>query len=277
MSQRSIYSEEAIALAIDKVEQIVIATGNEQDLTYFYFHRKRFARMATSISKICEPGQLILDIGSHYLHSSLILTFLGYRVHSMDVSAFWEIDFVRQRAEKYNLLPVIENNLEKLESCQNQSNEYNLILFTEIFEHITFNPINFWKNIYRILKNNGLIYITTPNSLTLFSIARTLLHLVQLKGIGQDIDAIFRNVTYGHHWKEYSSFEIRKYFKKMNDGFSVEIRKYSFKYFPITNFQDRVRRALMILGNLIPYFKGEIEAIITVDKSKEWLIKSPDY
>lgn len=277
MKSGPIITEQAIILAIEQVEQIVCETGNEQDLSYFKFHRLRFFRMAKSITAICTPGQVVLDIGSHYLHSSLILTFLGYKVHSMDVSEFWNIGFVKDRAEKYNLIPVVENNLETLESCQTKSDVYDLILFTEILEHITFNPINFWKNIYRILKNKGLIYITTPNSLTIFNISRTLLHLILLKGVGQDIDSIFRNVTYGHHWKEYSSSEIRKYFKKMNDGFTVTIRKYAYKQFPIQNLKDRLRKIFLDLGNLIPYFRGEIEAVIEVDKSKKWLIESPEY
>lgn len=277
MKPESYVTDEAIVLAIEKVEQIVIATGNEQDLAYFNFHKNRFLRMARSIAKICKTGQVLLDIGSHYLHSSLILTFLGYKVHSMDVTEFWSIDFVKERAEKYDLVPVIEDNLESLGSCLHKSDEYDLILFTEILEHITFNPINFWKQLHRILKNKGVIYITTPNSLTFFSITRTLLHLIQLKGIGQDIDSIFRNVTYGHHWKEYSSAEIRKYFRKMNDGFSVEISKYSYKQFPIKNLKDRLRAIFLEFGNLVPYFRGEIEAVIRVNKSGEWLIHPPEY
>ena len=44
-----------------------------------------------------------------------------------------------------------------------QSNSFDLILFTEIIEHLTFNPVDMWKGIYRILKPGGKIIVTTPN------------------------------------------------------------------------------------------------------------------
>ncbi|OYY20873.1 MAG: hypothetical protein B7Y69_09380, partial [Sphingobacteriia bacterium 35-40-8] len=78
-------NKESIEAALLKVEEIVKTTGNVQDMEYFRFHKKRFERMASTIVKKAEPGALILDIGSHYLHSSLLLQFLGYRVNSMDV------------------------------------------------------------------------------------------------------------------------------------------------------------------------------------------------
>ena len=149
--------------------------------------------------------------------------------------------------------------------------------FTEIFEHITFNPISFWQKIHATIKNNGIIYITTPNSLTLYNIARTIINIARFRGIGLDTDSIFRHATYGHHWKEYSSYEIKKYFKDMNDGFQVELKKYFFKVYPTDTLKGRIRALLVRGGNRLPYFRDEIEAVIRVDKSKEWKLPTPGY
>lgn len=270
-------SKDKITDALQKVEQVVVASGNPSDLSYFRFHEKRFKKMAETIISISEPGCLVLDIGSHFLHSSLLLTFLGYRVQPMDVKELWDIPLIQQRAASHGLSGIIENNLEKLAASASSPDTYDVILFTEIFEHITFNPISFWQKIHTTIKNNGIIYITTPNSLTLYNIARTITNMARFRGIGLDTDSIFRHATYGHHWKEYSSYEIKKYFKDMNDGFQVELKKYFFKMYPTDTLKDRIRALLVRGGNRLPYFRDEIEAVIRVDKSKEWKLPTPGY
>lgn len=269
--------KEEIMLSINKVEQIVKNSGNAGDLQYFNYHKKRFIKMAQTVTQKCNPDELVLDIGSHYLHSSLLLIFLGFKVHSMDVEDFWNIEFVKQRALNNNIIPIVENNLEKLNSCSDKKDFYDIILFTEILEHITFNPINFWKKIFTILKNKGCIYITTPNSLTLFNIVRTLKKIFLLQSIGIDLNSIFNNVTYGHHWKEYSSSELKKYFHTLSDGFTVDCKKYFYKTYPQNNFKLKAIATLIKLGNLIPFFREEIGIFITINKSFSWKIKPPNY
>jgi 2-polyprenyl-6-hydroxyphenyl methylase/3-demethylubiquinone-9 3-methyltransferase len=268
---------ESIEAALNKVEENVRAAGNAQDMEYFRFHRQRFARMAFTILQRAAPGALILDIGSHYLHSSLLLQFLGFRVHAMDVGVFTELAFVQERAQQFQISSIIENDLTTLSAIKERSDEYDIILFTEILEHITFNPIDFWKHIYRLLKNKGFIYITTPNSLTIYNIIRTLKNLLLLKGVGINLAMIFSNVTYGHHWKEYSASEIKKYFAFLSSGFKVTIHTYRYKYFEAANFRGQLRNLFYNLGNLFPFFSDELEAVVELDKSKPYAASSPKY
>lgn len=264
--------------ALLKIEKIVVSTGIENDIVYFNYHKKRFHKMGETVSRMLPPGSTVLDIGSHYLHSSLLLRFMGYQVISMDVSEFWELDYIRKRAADHQLIPVIENQLEHLASLKNETEKYDLILFTEIFEHITFNPIAFWKRVHTLIKNNGKIYITTPNSITLYAIAKTLFNVISLRGIGMDVKAIFPTVTYGHHWKEYSAGEIRSYFNIMNDGFQLHIRKFQYK--PAENahhLKAQLRILFTNLSNTIPFFKEAMEVVVSVDKSYPWKIDAPVY
>lgn len=270
-------NKESVELALDRVETIVKASGNGQDLEYFLFHKKRFARMANTIQKRVKPGALVLDIGSHYLHSTLLLQFLGYRVHAMDVGAFTELSLVKERAYSHQVVSIIENDLTTLSAIQEKADEYDVVLFTEILEHITFNPIDFWKHIHRLLKDKGIIYITTPNSLTIYNIVKTLKNLLLLKGVGINVNMIFEYVTYGHHWKEYSASEIKKYFGYLSDGFKVEIETYRYKYFPSIDFRWRLRNLFYDLGNTIPFFRDELEAVVELDKSKPWKAIPPSY
>jgi 2-polyprenyl-3-methyl-5-hydroxy-6-metoxy-1,4-benzoquinol methylase len=262
---------------LTEVEQIVQNAGVENDIIYFKYHKKRFRQMAQTIAATCPQGSEVLDIGSHYLHSALILHLLGYKVSCMDVQEFWDLGHIRKRAETYQLTAIVENNLEKLTSLEKVHDQYDLILFAEIFEHITFNPVNFWKKMHSLVRNNGIIYLTTPNSLTLYAILKTIFNVARFKGIGIDINAVLGTVTYGHHWKEYSSREIKQYFDKLNNGFKVSINKFHYQAYPAQGIKSRLRKMVVDTGNLIPYFRDAIEAVIRVDKTQEWKIDPPAY
>ncbi len=264
--------------ALSKLEKIVLSAGIENDITYFHYHKQRFRKMAETVSRILPTGGIVLDIGSHYLHSSLLLQFLGYQVVSMDVSEFWELDYIRQRAAEHQLTPVVENQLEHLASLNHESEKYDLILFTEIFEHITFNPIAFWKRVHTLLKDKGKIYLTTPNSITLYAIVKTLFNVITGRGIGMDVKAIFPTVTYGHHWKEYSASEIKTYFNMLNDGFRLDIQKFQYKPTENTHHWKASLRVLLTkISNTIPFFKEAMEVVVTVHKSYPWKVIPPIY
>ena len=139
------HSKVEIEKVIEEIRLLVLEEGVVGDIQYFSFHEKRFSRMANTISKTAMKGAKILDIGSHYLHSGMILTKLGYQVVCMDVQEFWSIPFVQDRAKVFEIEKCVHNNLELLKSDEVGVEAYDLVLFTEILEHITFNPINFWK------------------------------------------------------------------------------------------------------------------------------------
>lgn len=270
-------SEQEILQSLAKVEDIVSAANNRSDISYFKFHKKRYLRMARTIAAKVPIGSSVLNIGSHYLHTSLLFRFIGYEVYSMDVGFFWELDFIKERGTSYGLLEIIENDLETFESHKDISNKYDVVLFAEILEHITFNPVLFWKRVYSILKSTGLIYISTPNSLNLYNIARTLARIITIRGIGLPIGSIFANVTYGHHWKEYSAREIRRYFQMLSDDFCVSTSFYNYREPGYHGFSSSVFSILSKIGNLLHFTSDEIEAIVTVNKSGSWKMKSPEY
>ena len=274
MSQLSI----EVKRAIKEVKDLVLHEGNLQDIQYFDYHEPRFEYMANAVSKLIKPGSEILEMGSHYLHSSLILTKLGYKVNAMDVEVFWQIPLVTQRSIDNNIKRIVENNLETLRSQDGVAEKYDLILFTEILEHITFNPINFWKKIYACSKSNAKIYISTPNSFALPTLLRAMKNMFIFKSMGLGVDQIFSNVTYGHHWKEYSSREIRKYFSKLSDDFEVSTKKYHCKKMDKSTTANLIWSYLIKLGNYTYFLSSDIEAIVSINKSdKPWKLNIPEY
>lgn len=267
-----------IDLLLDEVYSICITDGNKQDISYFEFHRGRYKRLLCSIKKLSIPKNTkILDIGSHYLHTSILLKKMGYDVYGMDVSPFWELDFVTKRSDQFDIHKVLENQLESIDSLDNLQDNFGLIIFAEILEHITFNPISFWKKIHEAIQVNGIIYISTPNSLTLINIARALKKIFLLDGLGLGVSEIFSKVTYGHHWKEYSAKEVKNYFGSLSDDFKLVINKYYYKKYSWANLNTSIFKVFSAIGNLSYFFRDELEVIIVVPTKNSWKLEKPTY
>jgi 2-polyprenyl-6-hydroxyphenyl methylase/3-demethylubiquinone-9 3-methyltransferase len=195
----------------------------------------------------------------------------------MDVSEFWDLEFVKERQKNFGAIKVVDNKLEQLNSQNEVKDKYDVILFTEILEHITFNPINFWKKIYSLIQTRGYIYISTPNSMSLLNIIRSLARILLLRGIGEPVNEIFKKVTYGHHWKEYSPSELKRYFSKMSEDFTLQIKKYGYIDHEVSSFQTAVSSFLAYLGNTSNLFAEDLEAIVHVEKTGNWKIEPPEY
>lgn len=265
--------------AIQKVRSIVESTGDANELTYFDYHERRFARMAGTLLERSKPGAQVLDLGSHFLHSSMILTELGFVLSPVDVQEFWNMEVVKKRAEAYGFQTIVNNNFENLELPMVLGETFDVILFTEVLEHITFNPIEFWKRLFLLGKSGGFIYVSTPNSFALITLLRALKNILTFQSIGIGLPQIFQKVTYGHHWKEYSKTELKTYFASLSDGYHPEVSYYSYKKMAGNNLKDYFYFLLMGLGNFLRVFSTDLEVVVHVNKKlhKGWKLKSPEY
>lgn len=266
------------------LEEEVLNNSNigSNDRTYFDFHKKRFQKLDQFLNNFesnrphNSESVKVLEIGSHYLHTSILLSSRSYDVDSMDVEDFWNLDFVKSRAERFKINSVIENDISRLKSFENVANKYDMVVFTEILEHITFNPIRFWKLIYQILKPGGLIYISTPNAFALPNYIRNLKNMIGFRSIGISVEEIFSKVTYGHHWKEYTSKEIKQYFNLLSDDFETEVNPYNYKDNDLKP-PYLLFKLLSKIGNKTNFFADDLEVIVRLKEKRSWKIKEPEY
>jgi 2-polyprenyl-6-hydroxyphenyl methylase/3-demethylubiquinone-9 3-methyltransferase len=98
---------------------------------------------------------------------------------------------------------------------------FDVIILGEVLEHITFNPIALWREIYRVLAEGGSIIVTTPNCY-----AATRRRLQELRmwiggGAGITVQEILTTPSHGHHWKEYSRREVERYFRLLSPDFVI--------------------------------------------------------
>lgn len=134
---------------------------------------------------------------------------MGFRVAGMDVSAFSQQPLVQCRAQAFGVKNVTVDNFAAGDLFRTERKAYDVVVFSEILEHITFNPILFWNRIYHLIAPGGCIFISTPNWLTLWKMLSAVKRIVTLDGLGVTVPGISNTVTYGHHWKKYSASETK--------------------------------------------------------------------
>lgn len=266
-----------IESALQHFERLLDQRNEPQDQSYFVMHKERYRHCIQSVCELFPATTKLADIGSHYLHQAAILALLGFDVVGFDVPEFTGLPFVQRRA---NLLHIDNITVESLEEDAHLGTEqFQCVLFCEILEHITFNPVRFWEQVYDALIPGGAIYITTPNSLRLANAVSTIKRVLMLHGVGLDVSAILSNVTYGHHWKEYSAAEIRKYFSSLSPDFAVEIAYYSYRASSKTGWRPKgvVLNLVRTAGNLSGIFAEEIGAVVRLGTKTAWGVRPPSY
>lgn len=98
-------------------------------------------------------------------------------------------------------------DLEQPDNLLQITNRYDLIVFTEVLEHLVVNPIELLTNLIQLLKKEGFIYMSTPNFF-----CRKHLELINMR---ENPQAIFPftggNWDAHYHHREYGLKEILRF------------------------------------------------------------------
>jgi 2-polyprenyl-3-methyl-5-hydroxy-6-metoxy-1,4-benzoquinol methylase len=265
---------ESVTDACAAVRADVERGGSSDDIGYFKYHEQRLRATAARVQELVPTTVEVLDIGSHYLHLSSVLVLLGYRMSAIDVPAFARLPLVVERAARIGIaLTAVEgDDIAAGQFLTDQSDRFGAVLFCEILEHITFNPIAFWQRVHTLLRVNGLILVTTPNSLKLLSVFGAFWNLLSLRRIGLSVKQIMHHGTFGHHWKEYSAREVVEYFGRLSPDFKVHVRKihYGAPSREVREGIGAVRTAILRFGNATGFFADNLEAVVTLQQKTPW-------
>lgn len=192
------------------------------DHKYFSAHYDRWISTKTfTLGDTGFPQRLtILDMGAHWLHNAYLYAIDGHKLICMDAPDTLQLPSVKAVADAFDMQLIPTKRLEKGEGLEVvPSDSVDIILFCEIIEHLTFNPIPFWKEVYRILKVGGRIIVTTPNSFYYRNLERHFSDMMAGERIGIPLMEIMQFGTYGHHWKEFSLSELLRYFEYLSIDF----------------------------------------------------------
>jgi 2-polyprenyl-3-methyl-5-hydroxy-6-metoxy-1,4-benzoquinol methylase len=121
--------------------------------------RAKFVERILS-TKIELKGLKILDFGSGEGSTSELLS-KDNTVVSIDIKP----ERVKMISKSDSLQPILSNGL----NLPLKSNSLDVIILQDVIEHIPISG-NFFEYLSKFLKENGIIYLSTPNKLSLFNI-----------------------------------------------------------------------------------------------------------
>jgi len=199
------------------------------DEKYLAAHWARYTKTRDfALSPIPSAARLdILDMGSHWLHNAFLYANRGHRMIGSDTTNPTTFPSVVKAAEAMKMDLRVTHRMELADSIAGLPDDsVDLVLFCEIIEHMAFNPIPFWKQVYRVLRPGGRIIVTTPNSMYHRSISERMNRMLTGNGYGPRINEIMANGTYGHHWKEFSLPELQSYFAFLSPDFDTSRYQY---------------------------------------------------
>jgi len=203
--------------------------GESTDRCYLERHYPRFLatrKLAYETWKWERAN--ILDVGAHWLHQSVLYALDGHHVTAADLALTLDDPALGTIAENHGIkLLVLEDLSSERVFDDLDDDSMDVVLFCEILEHITFNPVGMWKAIYRVLRPGGRIILTTPNFYALGRLLRQTARILTGWGGGISVSDILNVPTYSPHWKEFSRKELRLYFEALSPDFSVARSRYS--------------------------------------------------
>lgn len=273
----------AVRRAFEPVRAMVQRSPSRADREYFDRHEHRLRRTPERLMELVPAGARVLDVGSHFLHTAAAVQALGYSVQGIDVPAFAGMPLVVDRARSLGLT----NHATTLEAFAEDDalgervGPVDAVLFCEILEHITFNPVRFWQRIHGLLPVGGIVYLTTPNAFKLLSVLGAARGLATGTRLGLNVRQIFAHATYGHHWKEFSAREIRQYFAMLSPDFDVRVRRFHVRAaatpFAGQGAVGRMKEAVRQVGNASGLFAEQLEAVVTLRARTPWTTGAPSH
>lgn len=199
-----ILSNIGTALEKDKSEH------NSWNTNYFKMQKSRYLEDLAYYESL-KGIKKVLEVGAAPFHLSLCLQEFGYDLTVLDIdpSRFqWFVD--------ENDLNVITCNVET-DTLEVEDNSFDLVIFTEVFEHLRINPINTLKKLHKKLKPGGLLYLTTPNFFRYTNVVNFILGRPVVNAYYE-----FEKLnTIGHmgHVREYAKGEVSLFLE--NTGFEI--------------------------------------------------------
>ena len=245
------------------------------DYDYLRRHYPRFCQ-TRKLFREQNPdanGKRLLDLGAHWLHQSVLYAQDGYKVTAADFPATTELDSVVKLASYFDIELMSYHDISQANQFdQFEENSFDVIVFTELIEHITFNPVDLWKGLYRILSPQGKIIVTTPNYYYYYSRVRDFRRMIHRMGGGIPVMDILSTKTYGHHWKEYSANELTAYFQMLSNDFYVNRLEYTcIINHPYQWLEDLGARLLPVL------FRQNIYAEVLLREKTDGILLEPHW
>jgi SAM-dependent methyltransferase len=220
----------------------------EREWRYLFSHKDSYSRTIRDVDGLwtgARGGKNILEIGPYLGLVSLALKDLGYGVSAVELPEFWRSPSLQALFNKNNVSYACANLRDR--KLPYDSHSFDAVIICEVIEHLNFNPLPVLKEINRILKKGGYLYIGMPNQARI----QNRLKLLMGRSINEPINNFLKRLVVSLHWREYTLAETAEMLESM--GFAAS-KKYFFvervysNYGPLANLLAR-------LAYVIPSFR----------------------
>jgi SAM-dependent methyltransferase len=173
---------------------------------YLNYHAARF--LDTIILLGPGQGQRLLDVGAFPGHLTVAAHSLGYQVDGLNgrAESAPSLQKLADRLERYGIALVLADV--ESEPFPFPDKQFDVVLASEILEHLHFNPYRLLRESFRVMKPGGRILITTPNISQLQNVIR----LIRGQNIHPHIYGRFyetySSILSGRHLREFTSFDL---------------------------------------------------------------------
>ena len=169
------------------------------------------------------------------------------------------------------------SSLERPDACGAIADDsIDVVLFTEIIEHITFNPVALWRAVHRVLRPGGTIVVTTPNYYALRGRAWAPMRFLSGSGGGLTVAALLSKPTLGHHWKEYSRKELKDYFTRLSADFRIA-RAVHMREYRASEFTSALGRMVLAIERALPFLRPNLHIEIGLSDKRHGIIVDPSW
>lgn len=209
---------------------------------------RKQARRTYTTYKFClknlKNGDKILSLGGYYVTlEKLLAEALDLEITVVDYPK--SIEFLSPYYDFLGFKYVGLDLSQGLSSLPSQ--HFDMIIYTEVIEHIPASPYTQLSPFNVLLKSGGKIVVSTPNLSSIVHIAKLLMKIPHY----DPPEMFFTPVAQENlqiHRREYMPSEIQEAFEKM--GY-----KHQTKYFIYNEPKSLQYRMMYIIGNIIPRFR----------------------
>jgi 2-polyprenyl-3-methyl-5-hydroxy-6-metoxy-1,4-benzoquinol methylase len=197
----------------------------ENGVFYDSFMENAFCRTVSDVNNIGKNLKVI-EFGCFTGIVSASMQRLGHQVVASDVD-FVLSDPANRAFFEAEHITTVPHDLSSSQPLPLPTEGFDLIIFTEVLEHLNFNPLPLISEFNRILRTNGFIYVATPNLASIYN----RLCLAKGKSFMNPVEHLRWNLTpnsgmsVGLHWREYTKNELIDIFAEY--GFSLNHHYYT--------------------------------------------------
>jgi len=224
--------------------RVMQVMGELDNLQYFQHdeHRRKYirnqsGRIAASLSLIGDclnDSSVVLDLGiAPYFFAHVIRSQFKCKMYGVGLSA-GKVDGVEENFE----IPTHYCNMET-EDLPFEDAMFDVVLFTEVLEHLVMSPSRTVAEIHRVLKTGGVLLVSTPNAV---SFGHRLAIL-----FGHNIFAKYSlDHVYGRHNRLFTKGELKQLLEASN--FNVERCS---MFSDATRFKKAIVRSFVSLSTML--------------------------